>query len=78
MENSEDERRRTKIGALKKKAINASTKFRHSLKKKPRRKHVIKDVRDVEEQASVDNFRQALIAEDPLPPRHDDYHVMLR
>ena len=80
MENSEDERRKTKIGALKKKAINASTKFRHSLKKRnPRRKvNIIKDVRDAEEQAAVDNFRQSLIAEDLLPHRHDDYHMMLR
>lgn len=78
VENSEDERRRTKIGALKKKAINASTKFRHSLKKRPRRKPVIKDFRDAEEQAAVENFRQALIADDLLPPRHDDYHMMLR
>lgn len=79
VENSEDERRTTKIGALKKKAINASTKFRRSLKKNSRKKSVaIQDVRDAEEQEAVDNFRQALIAEDLLPPRHDDYHMMLR
>ncbi|KAI9123622.1 hypothetical protein K1719_004922 [Acacia pycnantha] len=39
-ENSEDERRtRIGVGSLKKKAINASTKFRHSLKKKSTRLH---------------------------------------
>ena len=33
VEISEDERRRTRIGSLKKKALSASTKFTHSLKK---------------------------------------------
>lgn len=81
MENSEDERRRTRIGALKKKAINASTKFRHSLKKKRGRKvsaFSIKDVRVAQEQEARDSFRQILLNEDLLPVKHDDYHMMLR
>ncbi|XP_010928204.1 phosphatidylinositol/phosphatidylcholine transfer protein SFH13 isoform X2 [Elaeis guineensis] len=85
VEISEDERRRTKIGSLKKKALNASTKFTHSLKKRGKRKvHfrvpsvAIEDIRDAEEERTVYAFRQELIAKDLLPDRHDDYHTLLR
>ncbi|KAG7966662.1 hypothetical protein I3843_08G060700 [Carya illinoinensis] len=83
-ENSEDDKR-TRIGSLKKKAISASSKFRHSLRRKSRKKSSsrtnsvsIEDVRDLEELQVVDSFRQALILDELLPLRHDDYHMLLR
>ncbi|KAK1406915.1 hypothetical protein QVD17_38524 [Tagetes erecta] len=84
-ENSEDERRQSKIGALKKKAINASNKFTHSLKKRGKRKIdyrvpsvSIEDVRNANEEKAVHELRQKLLDRDLLPPRHDDYHTLLR
>ncbi|XP_022139384.1 phosphatidylinositol/phosphatidylcholine transfer protein SFH13 isoform X2 [Momordica charantia] len=84
-ENSEDERRLFKIGNLKKKAINASNKFTHSLKKRGKRKIdyrvpsvSIEDVRDAKEESAVLELRQKLRERNLLPFRLDDYHTLLR
>lgn len=82
---SEDERRRSRIGVFKKKALNASNKFTHSLKKRGKRKVdyrfpsvSIEDVRDAKEENAVCELRQRLLERNLLPPRHDDYHTLLR
>ncbi|KAG8661467.1 hypothetical protein MANES_01G006200v8 [Manihot esculenta] len=84
-DNSEDERRRSRIGTLKKKALNASNKFTHSLKKRGKRKFdyrvssvSIEDVRDEKEESVVLELRQKLLERNLLPSRHDDYHTLLR
>ncbi|XP_014498404.1 phosphatidylinositol/phosphatidylcholine transfer protein SFH13 isoform X2 [Vigna radiata var. radiata] len=85
VENSEDERRWSRIGTLKKKAISASSRFTHSLKKRGKRKIdyrippvSIEDVRDAGEETAVHELRQKLVERGSLPPRHDDYHTLLR
>ncbi|KAL6614667.1 hypothetical protein ACP70R_036937 [Stipagrostis hirtigluma subsp. patula] len=82
-DNSEGDRK-AKKGSLKKRAITAGNKFRHSLRNTNRKtksdNHVvsIEDARDVQELETVKRFRQCLLDEGLLPERHDDYHLMLR
>ncbi|KAL1208161.1 Phosphatidylinositol/phosphatidylcholine transfer protein SFH3 [Cardamine amara subsp. amara] len=81
-ESSEDEKK-NKLCSLKKKAINASNKFKHSFTKRTRRNSrvmsvsIVDDI-DLEELQAVDAFRQALILDELLPSKHDDHHMMLR
>ncbi|KAJ0266989.1 Phosphatidylinositol/phosphatidylcholine transfer protein SFH14 [Hirschfeldia incana] len=79
----EDEPRRSRIGNLRKKAISCSSKLTHPLKRKGKRKidysvPFIEDVRDENEEKIVIELRQELLKKDLLPPRHDDYHMLLR
>ncbi|KAK8367668.1 hypothetical protein V6Z12_A02G201300 [Gossypium hirsutum] len=71
------------MGSLKKAALSASSKFRNSFSKKGRRSSKvmsieIKDKHNADELQAVDALRQALILEELLPEKHDDYHKLLR
>ncbi|KAL8166082.1 hypothetical protein V2J09_007581 [Rumex salicifolius] len=73
------------MGSLKKRALSASNKFRHSLRKKSKKKDVsrlsslsFRDVRDTKELHAVDSFRQTLLLDDLLPAKHDEYYTLLR
>ena len=81
VENSEEERKRSRIGSLKKMAIRVSSIFTHSLKKRGKRKIdfriPIEDVRDAQEEFAVQELHQRLLQRGLVPPRHDDYHAFL-
>ncbi|KAI3675247.1 hypothetical protein L1987_84834 [Smallanthus sonchifolius] len=68
--------------SFKQRAINASNKLRSSFGKKSRKNgkigSVVEDEHDADELKAVDALRQALILEELLPAKHDDYHMMLR
>ncbi|XP_047336341.1 phosphatidylinositol/phosphatidylcholine transfer protein SFH13-like [Impatiens glandulifera] len=80
-----DERRKSKISALRNKAMNVSNKFTHSLKKKGKRKLEsrvppvsIDGICDTKEEVAVEEFRLKLRERNLLPFRHDDYYMLLR
>ncbi|KAM0028875.1 putative CRAL-TRIO lipid binding domain, CRAL/TRIO domain, CRAL/TRIO domain superfamily [Helianthus debilis subsp. tardiflorus] len=80
LENSEEEKK-ARRNSLKQRAINASNKFRTSFSKKSRNSRVmsvVEDEHDAEDLKAVEALRQALIPEDLLPSKHDDYHTLLR
>ncbi|KAK9757169.1 hypothetical protein RND81_01G145200 [Saponaria officinalis] len=77
--------RRTRIRSLKKKAVNASTKIAHGLRKRGKRiadckfaAIAVEDVRDEKEEEAVNVLRRILVERDLLPLHLDDYHTMLR
>ncbi|KAL0725993.1 hypothetical protein Bca4012_022086 [Brassica carinata] len=84
IEMSEEERKIAKMSSLKKKAINASTRFKNSFSKKGRKSSskvmcvTIEDDIDAEDLQSLDAFRQALVLDELLPSNLDDLHMMLR
>ncbi|KAK1431151.1 hypothetical protein QVD17_14425 [Tagetes erecta] len=79
LENSEEEKK-ARRNSLKQRAINASNKFRTSFSKKRNSKvmSVVEDEHDAEDLKAVEALRNALIPEDLLPSKHDDYHMLLR
>lgn len=71
------------MGSFKKAAFSVSSRFRNSLTKRGRRNSRVmsvafEDEHDAEEMQAVDAFRQALILDELLPSKHDDYHMLLR
>lgn len=70
-----------RCGKLKKKALIASSKITHSLRKftQYRIQSVsIEDIHDAEEEKAVLAFRNEILSRNLLPDRHDDYHKILR
>ncbi|XP_020227747.1 phosphatidylinositol/phosphatidylcholine transfer protein SFH12 [Cajanus cajan] len=66
-----------RVGSLKQRLRNSLTKSRRRSSSKVMSVE-IEDIRDAEESKAVDEFRQALVLEELLPEKHDDYHMLLR
>jgi hypothetical protein len=82
-EDNSGEERKAKRGSLKKRAVVAGNKFRHSLRRRRKTRNdcppfPIEDTRDAQELETVERFRRCLRADGLLPERHDGYHTMLR
>lgn len=80
-----DEKRRRRMRSLRKKAISASNRITHTLKKHSKRlvhcrfeSFSAEEFLDEVEEKAVDALRNDLIEKDLLPVRHDDYHTLLR
>ncbi|KAD6794375.1 hypothetical protein E3N88_05271 [Mikania micrantha] len=76
-----DDETKCKHKSFKKKAISASKRFKTSFTNKGRRNNrviVVEDIHDAEELKAVEALRETLILEQLLPPKHDDYHTILR
>ncbi|PWA64157.1 sec14p-like phosphatidylinositol transfer family protein [Artemisia annua] len=81
-----DDKRRVRVKSSKKKSISDSTRPINSVKTRSNKRASncqfasisIDDVRDEEEEETVNAFRQILIEKDLLLNRHDDYHTLLR
>ncbi|KAI4366353.1 hypothetical protein MLD38_022240 [Melastoma candidum] len=81
------EEEKMKMGGLKKKAGNDPDEFERSMRRRGRRKSgdnnesiccPIEDVGNSGEQQAADAFRRMLESDGFLPPRHNDYHLLLR
>ncbi|GKV29587.1 hypothetical protein SLEP1_g38498 [Rubroshorea leprosula] len=69
--------------SFRRRTMNSSSKSRYSLNRRGRRSNKvmsleIEDEHDDEEVQVVEALRQALISEELLPEKHDDYHMLLR
>ena len=81
IENSEDERRRSRSRSLKKRTANASMRLTNTLRRRSSKRVAncryalisVDDVRDAEEEEAVIVFREALVARNMLPVHFDDY-----
>ncbi|GAU31223.1 hypothetical protein TSUD_210800, partial [Trifolium subterraneum] len=66
-----------RVGSFKKKLRNSLT--RRSRRSSSKVMSVeIEDVRNADDLKAVDEFRQALVLDELLPEKHDDYHMLLR